>query len=51
MAFGWGGGDVCLCVCGGVCMCVCVRDGNRQGPPDTILSRYLGGDSICIAIL
>ena len=27
------------------------RDGNRQGPPDTILSRYLGGDSICITIL
>ncbi len=29
---------------------VCSRDGTIHLPPDSILSRYLGDDTICIAI-
>ena len=30
---------------------MCNRAGNYQGPHDTMSSRYLGADTICIAIL
>ncbi len=30
---------------------MCTRDGTIHLPPDSILSRYLGADTICIAIV